>query len=412
MDARSVGVKEKKHFISFFPFILLLFYGPIFKVYSPTTTFGHGIPDIGLYEVLLLFWIFAFMMDVMHRNLGGGPRSFWYVNMGIYVFYVFLSLYWSYEGYKINTIREVVFSYLIPFIVALAAKNYVHQKDVFNKWVKHVAVCCVLLSIMSIIQFVLNLKIDTMTAMEVRGEGTLGNSNLLAIFLVLNIPVFLYVIKRGLLSKKLGISILLIIGVGVVSTISRKGIVTMLMTYIIFFVLTKQYKIVIVLLIFFILSALVVLKEKHFAERFQSEELSHQITGRSRVIPIGMNLLKKNVLFGRGYKGFYHYAVGDFVDHKYDPHNNYITALVDYGLIGFFLFMNIFIIPLYRSICSLSQKELFDDSKLRAITAIAIIFPFMASAFFAGGLMYIQLITSILYTYFAVFAFNTETEKH
>ena len=190
MESENNNIPEEKRFLSFFPFIILLFYGPIFSVYSPKTSFGSGIPDIGLYEVSLLFWSFAFMVDLMNGKLGSNVRSLWYVNMGIYVAYVFLSLFWSYSGYTISTIRSVLFSYAIPFIIAIAAKNYVQQEDVFKKWVKHISVCCIFLSIMSIIQLALNLKISSLNSMEIRGSGTLGNPNLLAIFLVLNIPFF------------------------------------------------------------------------------------------------------------------------------------------------------------------------------------------------------------------------------
>ena len=221
----------------------------------------------------------------------------------------------------------------------------------------------------------------------------------------------MYVIRNKIVSRKVGICILVIVSVGVLSTVSRKGVVTMIMSYFFYFVLTKQFKITILLIILLSISAMFVMKEKKIAVRFQSEEISKQLTGRSRVIPIGIKLLKGNWLFGRGYKGFYNYGVGIFLNKKYDPHNNFITALVDYGLLGFFLFINIFIIPLYRSLRNLSKEELPEDPKLKGIVAISVIVPFIFNAFFAGGLMYMQFVTSILYTYFVIFAFSESTEN-
>lgn len=400
---------KAKHFVSLLPFIILLFYGPIFSDYTPTTSFGHGIPDFNLYRLALFVWFCAFMIDIMNRSIGSDIRSFWYLNMSVYVLLVYISLYWSYEGYTINTIREVTFFYLVPFLIALAAKNYIQQKQIFQKFAKHLIICCVFLSIMSIIQYILNLDIENITAMQVRGAATLGNANLLAIFLVLNLPVLLYLMKKNIISKKFTFIVLSIITLGILSTISRKGIVTMLMTYIIFFALSKNYKLLILLFILFFLGSTVILQQKYFAERFNKEELSSQLEGRFRSIPVGFKLVSESPLIGRGYKGFYHYSIGIFKDKKYDAHNNYVTALVNYGVLGFILFINIFIIPLYRSISTLCRETQLNDNKLKAITSIAIILPFMFSAFFAGGLMYNSLVTSLLYTYFAFFSFADET---
>ena len=124
----------------------------------------------------------------------------------------------------------------------------------------------------------------------------------------------------------------------------------------------------------------------------------------------GVDMFKKKPLYGWGYKGYYN-SFGRYfkysVRRKYNAHNNYVTALANYGLLGFIPFMGIFLYPLVKSFGKIwSNKDLQSEKTLAAITLLSIIFPFMCSAWFAGKLMYKPVITNLLYVYIVLFLFK------
>jgi O-antigen ligase len=113
-------------------------------------------------------------------------------------------------------------------------------------------------------------------------------------------------------------------------------------------------------------------------------------------------MFRSSPLFGLGYKGYYE-NYGDFKGEpgrKYDPHNIFITALTDYGLVGFTLLMCIFIYPLLYSIkIILSGKKGDENSAFEmAVICITTVIPLMINGFFAGRLLFKPDIMFILYT--------------
>jgi O-antigen ligase len=112
-----------------------------------------------------------------------------------------------------------------------------------------------------------------------------------------------------------------------------------------------------------------------------------------------------------GYKGYYE-NYGDYIGEygkKYDPHNIFVSALTDYGLVGFTLFMGIFLYPLLYSLKIIlkERKEEGDNSLFdMAVICITSVIPLMLNGFFSGRLFFKPVILFILYTQIS-FVFQT-----
>ncbi|WP_286818604.1 O-antigen ligase family protein [Desulfobacter sp. UBA2225] len=396
--------EEKIRFISFYPFLLLLFYAPIFNVWVPKTDFGRGIPDFGLYEVCAIIWTLSFCVDLMLKRIRGSFRDIWFINMAVYVWWVFMSIGWSFEGYSMNAFRGFIFTYLIPFFICLAVPGYLRDKKVLKILVNHAAICCLILALLSFYQFSRNLGMHYESDREVRAAATLGNANLLAIFLVLNVPVFLFAIKKRLVNKFFLLVTLLCVGLGIVGTVSRKGLITFVATFLLFFSLIKNYSMLVLAVIVLTGAGVYVMQQKIVADRFSGAAIDREFKGKGSMIKVGIEILKESPVVGRGFAGYWHYSK-KFFGRSEDAHNNYLTTLVNYGVVGFALFMGIFLIPLWRAFSRLLKSSPQEqDAKLMSVTAITIILPFMASAYAAGALMHSPVATSLLFVYVVVFA--------
>lgn len=400
----NVGFSENRRLVSFYPYILLLFYAPIFNAWIPKTNFGSGIPDLGLYEVCVIVWVFSFMVDLMLKRVRAGFRDMWFINMAIYMLWVFMSISWSYEGYTFNTVRGFIFNYLAPFFVCFATGFYLIESDIRKILAKHAIICCLILSLVSYYQFKTNLGAYYELDREVRAAATLGNANLLAIYLVLNVPVFLYALKNRIINKYLLLFTLVCVGLGVFGTVSRKGMITFVTVFMIFFTLIKNYSMLVLAMILLAGAGAYVMQQDIVANRFSDTAIEREFRGKGTMIKVGLILFTESPIIGKGYAGYWNYSK-KFFKRSEDAHNNYLTALVDYGIIGFIFFMGIFLIPVWRVFRVFIKSTPSDNGfKLASATATAIILPFMANAYAAGALMHSSVVTSLLYVYIVVFA--------
>ena len=116
-----------------------------------------------------------------------------------------------------------------------------------------------------------------------------------------------------------------------------------------------------------------------------------------------------NPVIGLGYRGYYE-NFGRYFPHaatrKYSAHNIYITALVNYGMVGFIPFLAIFFIPLVASVKILFLKRRVGASQYNkdmALICFLTLVPFMLCGVYAGGLFYNYRVLYILYSNTALF---------
>jgi O-antigen ligase len=243
--------------------------------------------------------------------------------------------------------------------------------------------------------------------MEIRSTGTLGNPNTLAIFLVLSFPILLYSIEKEFLNKSILWGVGLIIIAGLLCTLSRKGFGTFMIVYFLYYFLKKKYKHVVVGMIVVIVIASGIASYGMISGRLKPEQTYKELENKKDMSMAGLQMFKTSPLIGLGYKGYYHnfwkYNVHSSRLH-YDAHNIFITALVNYGIVGFIPFLAILFYPLVKAV-KIYRKKGYNNNHYAqdmAIICMCTLIPFMTNGYFAGGLFYNYELMVIMYGHSAL----------
>jgi O-antigen ligase len=333
----------------------------------------------------------------------------WIVFLAAYSIVVVASIAWSnHYSYNVTLIQSLFSTVGMPLIIAIIALNLFETQENIDFYVKNLIIASVILSLIAIFQIIFG---STMVGGFKRSMATFGNPNALAIFLVLVIPCLNYALDKRLVNKKLGWAILILLIVALITTVSRKGIISGAIAFFLYFVLKKNYR----KAIFLGIAAVIlfgIFSQVHFVSvRFESEFMEHSFEKKASHREIGMRMFLSNPIIGLGYKGYYE-NYGDYIGEygkKYDPHNIFVSALTDYGLVGFTLFMGIFLYPLLYSLKIIlkERKEEGDNSLFdMAVICITSVIPLMLNGFFSGRLFFKPVILFILYTQIS-FVFQT-----
>jgi O-antigen ligase len=380
-------------------YILLVCYLPIVEPFIPKTDFGAGMPDIGATRLLSYLIVLTFLF-ISAIKLKARFYNTWIVFLAAYSIYVIASVAWSnHYSYNVTLIQAFFNTVLMPLIIAVIALNLFETQKNIDFYVKNLIIASVILSVIAIFQIIFG---NAMVGGFRRSMATFSNPNALAIFLVLVIPCLNYAMDKGLINRKLGWAILVLIILGLITTVSRKGIVTGAIAFFLYYMLKKNYQKALFIGILAILLVGVFSQARFVSVRFESRFMKHSFEKKASHREIGLRMFRSSPLFGLGYKGYYE-NYGDFKGEpgrKYDPHNIFITALTDYGLVGFTLLMCIFIYPLLYSIkIILSGKKGDENSAFEmAVICITTVIPLMINGFFAGRLLFKPDIMFILYT--------------
>ena len=214
------------------------------------------------------------------------------------------------------------------------------------------------------------------------------------------------------MSKKYSLIALGIVITGVFSTVSRKGVVGVFVSLLLYMLLKKQFKKLFIVLFISIFCGLILFNipfiQQRF-ERFQKTEIEKQVVSRVAMACAGVKMFLDHPIIGLGFKG-YNYNFSKYFPHSwkkhYDAHNEFVTALANYGIIGFTLFLLIFLYPVLYSRNTMKkfkfgQRNLIENDL--AIVCIATTLPLMMSFFFAGAMFYVnQFVTPLYYTIIAL----------
>ncbi|WP_186441410.1 O-antigen ligase family protein [Desulfamplus magnetovallimortis] len=390
-------------------YILLVCYIPIVEIFLPKTNFGAGIPDIGPVRFTSYVLVMVFLLNIAATKKNIPLNNKWSVNLLWFSIIVLLSVAWSKESFNASTIAAIFDSVYVPFIVSLIALDLFKEKENVDSFVKNLCIAVFFLSLISLYMLLFASKSNVAEDEVFRsaGFGKLGNSNGLAIFLVMAIPCILYGIKQNIFQKKIvGWLILFSVYGGVICTVSRKGLVTMFLATSIYFFLTKQFGKILICFVFS-LGAIILLygysTHNNSASRFEKDEIEHQLSGRSNMALAGVKMFISSPIIGKGYRGYHNnwkqYFPFSKVD-KYSAHNIFVTALANYGVIGFVPFMAIFLYPVFVSLKVLRSRISFNNVLLNdmAIICISTVPCFMINGYFAGGLFYNPVIMILLYS--------------
>ncbi|MDA9761981.1 O-antigen ligase family protein [Desulfobacterales bacterium] len=381
-------------------YITVVCYLPIFGIYLPATDFGEGIPDISIERLITYGVILLFIIDSAIRKQNIFITR-WTAIIIIFSIYVFSSVSWSAYSYDFSVLQKLLDSVLLPLIIVTIGINLFRQKENFDSYAINVIIVSLILSVISLCQMFLS---RSEIGIEVRSAGTLGNPNSLAIFFVLALPLLLYCIEKKLYKNIFMWLINIFIFAGLICTVSRKGMITFVMVYFLFYILKKQYKKVIIgaFAIFVLVSVLA--SYQVISGRFTPDKVYYELKNKNAMSYAGLQMFKTSPIIGLGFKGYYH-NFWKYNKHSsrihYDAHNMYITAIVNYGIVGFLLFMAILFSPLSSAVKIIRKKDkLLIDESARDMAAICIctVIPFMVNGFFAGGLFYHPELMFIMYS--------------
>jgi O-antigen ligase len=392
-------------------FILLVCYVPIVEVFLPKTNFGAGIPDIGPTRLISYLLVMAFLLNIAITKRNSPLNNKWSVNLLCFSIIVLLSVSWSEATINTSTFATIFDEVLILFVISLIAVDLFKEKENVDRFVKNLCFAVFCLSMISLYMLIFSVQTNVTEGDVYRsaGFGNLGNANGLAIFLVLSIPCILYSIKQKIFQQKIiGWSILFAVYGGIICTVSRKGLVTMFLTTTIYFFLTKQFGKMVGCFVFCLCAIVLLLGygAQNVEKRFEKKEIERQISGRSNMALAGVKMFISSPIIGKGYKGYYNNWNKFFPLNKkeggYSAHNIFVTALTNYGIVGFVPFMMIFLYPVFISFKILRSSIKFDEERHflndMAIICISSVPCFMLNGYFAGGLFNNPVIVVLLYS--------------
>lgn len=385
-------------------FILLICYVSLFNDLLPKTNFGSGIPDLDSFRIVSYLLLLASML---HWSIKKDIRiiSRWLIILAVFYLFIFASVTWSVNSYSREIIRDLLDNTFIPFFIVLVAYNLFQNEDNAKKYTRHITVAALILSLVSILQMVLAIM---QGSTEFRTTGTFTNPNELAIILVLTIPCLLYGKDIRIFPRVFEWIVMFSVVAGIISTVSRKGTITMMICFCLYSLLKKRYRSFIVTLIAFTLITAGIFSIPIIAQRYEQERFSMAFEEKWDYSLAGLKMFQENPTIGLGYEGYKDHFNKYLPFHKrkrFDAHNIFITALANYGLLGFTLFLYLFFHPLlfsFKAWLRHSNTEKHQYSTHMAIICILSIIPFMISGWFAGGLFYKPIVVSLLYSNIAL----------
>ena len=386
--------------ISLFLLVLLLCYIPIIDVFVPKTNFGQGIPDLDAVRITSYLLIICFLFEcALFKKVR--LNNTWLIMIASFVIIKALSPIWSIASpYSIHIAQEIFNSTILPLLIAFIALNILNFQHNIHQYLKHLIYSAVILSVLAIIQQIFGLS--TFFGIT-RAAATMNNPNLLAIYLVAALPGLLFFQKAKIMPRTMSWLYLAVILSGILSTVSRKGTIGAIICFFLFFFLQKQYK---KLLLSFLAFAVIALSLSGYAvitERFAGAEIKRQLAGKWRMTLAGLSMFEDRPIIGNGYNGYYQRFSEFFPKNSrkhYDAHNEFVTALANYGIIGFFFFCLIFAYPLMYALPRIKSPPPNNQAHAQsdlAIVSICTLIPFMFSAFYAGYLFSQVVVVFIFY---------------
>jgi len=396
-------------------FILLVCYMPIIGKYLPATNFGAGIPDLGPVRLTSYLLIFVFAMESAVIK----QTKIFYKWIGfiiVYTIVVLASVSWSNYSYSFSVINRIFDTVIVPLIIAIIALNlFSKSEDNIDTYIKNIIIASFILSLMGVLQMLLggpqnagNVGLFATSGADQRSTATFANPNTLAIFLVLTIPCLIYAMEKQLVPTIFGKIISASIVGGIICTISRKGAATAILAFCLYYFLKGRFKKIVVTGFVVLVLASILSGYVFISQRFSEDKLDKHFAGKWVMTVAGFEMYKESPLIGLGYNGYFENFGRYFpwsIKDKYDAHNIFITALANFGLLGFIPFLGILLYPLFYSKKIIRENRIANNAENccnMAIICISSVIPFMVNGWFAGGLINRFSVIILLYSNIAL----------
>jgi O-antigen ligase len=380
----------------------------MFNDFLPKTSFGAGIPDLDAFRIASYFLLLGSMF---HWSIKKDIKLFnrWIFVLAIFYIIVFASVTWSNFSYDKNILRNLFDGSFIPFFIALLSINLFQKENNTKIYIQNIIIAASILALISVGQ--LALAISTGSS-DMRAVGTFTNPNRMAIILVLSIPCLLHAKEHYLMPKFFIWFANISIVAGVICSVSRKGIITMILCFGLYQLLKKRYKQFLYLIIACFVVAVSLSSFTIISGRFETIEISSAFETKWKMTHAGLKMFVNDPVYGLGYEGYkdnYNKYFPFSSQRRYDAHNMFITALANYGIIGVAPFMAIFLLPLIRSYKTVRKKKDNDDHfSNMAIICLCSVVPFMINGWFQGGLFYSSVEISLFYSNVSLFMASSD----
>jgi len=374
----------------------------MFNNFLPRTEFGAGIPDLDAFRSASYLLL---LVSMFHWSIKKDIKLFnrWIFVLAIFYVIVFASVAWSNFSYGKYIMRNIFDIAFIPFFIALLSVNLFRKENNTKIYIQHIVIAAFILSIMSIFQLLMAIA---QGSLEMRAVGTFANPNQLAIILVLTIPCLLYARERHFIPKLFGLIATISIISGIICTVSRKGIVSMILCLGLYQLFKKHYRRFLLLMAAFFMAAALLSSFTVVSGRFESVKVAEDFETKWNLTHAGLKMFLKSPVYGLGYEGYkdnYKKYFPFTRQRRYDAHNMFITALANYGVIGFLPFMAIFLFPLFVAYRAYRKETKDEHVSNMAIICLSSVIPFMINGWFQGGLFYSAVEISLFYSNVSLF---------
>jgi hypothetical protein len=365
-------------------------------------------------EISLIWAVFYLLVLVFIVQASVRPgiklMNAWTVILAFYLLVVLVSVSWAnHYSYNLYTLERIYARFLAPLIIATISLNLFTMEDKVQTYIKNLMAAAFILSLIGIVQTLIHGPTNNE---EFRaGAGTLENPNALAIFLVVAIPCILHALEKRIVPRILAWPAMICTIAGIICTVSRKGITTMAIVFILYFSLKKQFRKLALSVLVGVVLAVSLSSTSLISQRFTAKSINTNLRQKVIMASAGWQMFKEHPLIGMGYNGYYENFsryLPNLGRKKYDAHNIYITELANRGLLGFIPFVSIFLYPLIVSIRRLHRSSPGHQKDMAVISIVSIL-PFMVSGFFAGGLFWAWFTIFVLYTHIS-FVFSASAQ--
>lgn len=392
-------------------YTLLVCYVPLVGMYLPVISIGAGAPKIDLTRLIALILVLAFPFIFPLRMVTAALKNLWIISISLFACYVLLSVSWSDRFYSPSIFNEIFTTQFVPVISALIGLTLFRKERSFNFVVINYVVVCLALSLIAVYQYMFppDVVIRSLADLDtsgLRASGTVGNPNLLAMFLVMGIPPVFFLKDRKIIGTMIASVVLLTLFAGLGATMSRKGAFTAIMAPPVYFFFVKhRVKAILFLGIGGIILAVVMLSPGMFAKRMSPAQIQYELDARATMAELAIKMFDESPIIGKGFGGYYDnflkfYRRGSTA---YSAHNIYAEALSDYGIVGFSILSLCFLLPIRQAVGIIrkSQDKTVENTRSleNAALTLSVIIPFMFSAYFAGGLLYEPRIFCVLFAF-------------
>lgn len=332
--------------IFFFIVVVFAFTKPQYAVYALVfflSSFGiKSIPIISQYHLSLVLSVIVFIgvfTHPRHRDIPFFDKQI--ALLSILCLPMLLSIAVAYDQ---TVAINQVFEYAKPILLYLMLIRALEDERDIQRLVLLLVLIGVANSFLSIHQVV--------TGNSVRGVGTVGDPNVLAMLLAGLVPLslFYFTAENRIVIRLFGLASAFLISFGTIYTYSRGAFVAMVVVWGLYLITTFRRKTAVVLVTIFFIGIAIHYIPERYEQRIQTISLDPQeesAAARLAIYLAGLQLLSDNWLMGVGI-GNFRYQIISYLPHDLKPssttpqkaaHNLYLEFACETGIIGILILL-------------------------------------------------------------------------